>query len=254
MPRPSRADAADGIYHALNRGNSRAKIFRKDADYEAFEQILEQGLEQYDVQLFCYQLMPDHWHIVLRPNRDGEMSRFMRWITATHTMRSHAHYQTLGEGHVYQGRFKSFPVQEDGHFLTVCRYVERNALRAARVPRAEDWRWGSLWRWLRGDKPAGSLLSPWPISRLPHWVEKVNQPLAKRELAAVRRSAQRGCPFGDSAWMELMVKQFGLECTVRARGRPKVRFLEPPISKSPDFSPPLAGRANEHRPTAPPIH
>ncbi len=71
--------------------------------------------------------MPSHWHLVLRPNRDGEMSRLLRWITATHTMRYHAQYHTSGEGHVYQGRYKSFPIQEDGHFLAACRYVEPNA-------------------------------------------------------------------------------------------------------------------------------
>ncbi len=127
MPRPPRADEAGGLYHALNRGNARARIFRKEADYEAFERILAEGLERYEVQLYCFQLMPSHWHLVLRPNRDGEMSRFLRWITATHTMRYHAHYHTSGEGHVYQGRFKSFPIQDDGHFLAACRYVERYA-------------------------------------------------------------------------------------------------------------------------------
>ena len=147
MPRPPRADEAGGLYHALNRGNARARIFRKEDDYKAFERILAEGLERYVVQLYCFELMPSHWHLVLRPDRAGEMSRFLRWITATHTMRYHAHYHTSGEGHVYQGRFKSFPIQEDGHFLAVCRYVERNALRARLVQLAEAWRWGSLRRW-----------------------------------------------------------------------------------------------------------
>ncbi len=86
MPRPPRADEAGGLYHALNRGNSRARIFRKEADYEAFERILAQGLERYEVPLYCFQLMPSHWHLVLRPNRDGEMRRFLPWAAATHTM------------------------------------------------------------------------------------------------------------------------------------------------------------------------
>jgi putative transposase len=148
MARSPRADEAGGLYHALNRGNSRAEVFHKDADFVAFERILGEGLELYNVQLFAFQLMPNHWHVVLRLNQDGEMSNFLRWVTATHTMRYHAHYHTSGEGHFYQGRFRSFPIQDDGHFLTVCRYVERNARRADLVERAEHWRWGSLWRWL----------------------------------------------------------------------------------------------------------
>ena len=226
MPRPTRADEAGGLYHALNRGNSRARVFRKQADYVAFERILAEGLTRYEVQLFCYQLMPNHWHLVLRPNREGEMSRFMRWITATHTMRYHAHYHTSGEGHVYQGRFKSFPVQDDSHFLTVCRYVERNALRAELAPRAEDWRFGSLWRWLQRIEPAPAFLSAWPIARSPNWVEKVNEALTDRELASVRRSAQRGSPFGEPAWTASAVRRLGLSSTVRPRGRPQVRFVD----------------------------
>ena len=95
-------------------------------------------------------LMPNHYHLVLRPQVDGEMSRFMGWVGGTHTMRYHAHYQTSGYGHVYQQRNKSFPIQDDEHFLVVCRYVERNALRAELVARAEDWRWGSFLRSLTG--------------------------------------------------------------------------------------------------------
>ena len=224
MPRTPRADEAGGLYHALNRGNSRASIFRKEADYEAFERILSEGLARYPVQLFCYQLMPNHWHLVLRPTQDGEMSRFLRWVTATHTMRYHAHYHTSGTGHVYQGRFKSFPIQDDAHFLTVCRYVERNALRAELTARAEDWRWGSLWRWQQSVEPDPALLSPWPIPRSPHWLARVNEPLTDRELIALRRSAQRGSPFGDSAWIESTAQRLGLAPTINPRGRPQVRF------------------------------
>ncbi len=127
MPRTPRADEKGALYHALNRANGRTRLFRKAADYEAFSGVVASGLERYRVSLFCFQWMPNHWHMVLRPERDGEMSRFLRWVTATHTMRYHAHYHTSGQGHIYQGRFKSFPIADDDHFVTVCRYVERNA-------------------------------------------------------------------------------------------------------------------------------
>ena len=101
--------------------------------------------------------MPNHWHLVLWPRQDRDLSRFMGWLTLTHTQRWHAHRGTGGTGHVYQARFKSFPVQADEHFLTVCRYVERNALRAKLVKRAADWRWCSLWRRAHGDEEAKGL-------------------------------------------------------------------------------------------------
>ena len=223
MPRPKRADEAGGLYHALNRGNARAAVFHKDADFEAFERIVSEGLDRYEVQLLAYQLMPNHWHLVLRPGKDGEMSRLLRWVTATHTMRYHAHYHSSGQGHVYQGRFKSFPIQDDDHFHVACRYVERNALRAGLVDRAEDWRWGSLWRWVQRAEPAAKLLSAWPIRRPPNWIARVNEPLGERELAAVRRCANRGRPLGDAGWVESVARRLGLESTLRPRGRPRVR-------------------------------
>jgi putative transposase len=142
MPRPSHPDEAGGLDRALRRGNLRAEIFHKNEDFAALERILHEGPQRHQVQRFSYQLMPNH--LFLRPLLDGEMSRFMGWVTGTHTMRYHAHYHTSGLGHVYQQRYKRFPIQDDAHFFVVCRYVEQNALRAGLVSRAEDGRWGSL--------------------------------------------------------------------------------------------------------------
>ena len=168
--------------------------------------------------------MPNHYHLVLRPLVDGEMSRFMGWVGGTHTMRYHAQYRTTGMGHLYQQRYKSFPIQDDDHFFVVCRYLERNALRAKLVKRAEHWRWSSLWRWLQKPEPEPRLLSPWPLSRLPGWVDRVNAPLSKQELEAVRLSAHRGRPLGDEGWVESTARRLNLESTMRPRGRPRVRF------------------------------
>ena len=223
MPRSPRADEAGGLYHALNRGNLRADIFKKDEDFAAFERILGEALQRYQVELYAYQLMTNHYHLVLRPLVDGEMSRFMKWVGGTHTMRYHAHYNTGGMGHVYQQRYKSFPIQDDEHFLTVCRYVERNALRAEMVDRAEDWQWGSLWRWLQKPEPDPKLLSPWPLPRLPRWTERVNASLTKGELSAIRNSVNRGKPLGNHEWAKAIAKRLNLESTMRSRGRPRVR-------------------------------
>ena len=221
MGRPKRADERGGIYHALNRGNSRRELFRKPEDFDAFERILADGLSKYPCQILAYQLMPNHWHFVLRPTEDGGMSDFLRWVSLTHTMRHHAHYHTAGEGHLYQGRFKSFPVQDDDHFFVVCRYVERNALRAGLVSRAESWRFGSLARWLTKPEPKPKLLSPWPVPRFPRWASRVNEPLNQKELDAVRWSIKRGSPFGQENWIESTARRLGLESTLRPRGRPR---------------------------------
>ena len=221
MPRQKRDDRAGVIYHALNRGNARGTIFHKTEDYEAFLRVLADGLERYPLELFAFVLMPNHWHLVLRPGEDGQMGRLLRWVTATHTLRYHSHYQTRGEGHLYQSRFKSFPVQDDDHFFVVCRYVERNPLRAGLVARAEDWPHGSLYRWSRSIARPVKLLSPWPIARLPGWAKRVNAPLSAKELATIRTCIDRGRPFGDQEWTEEMADKHGLWHTLRPRGRPR---------------------------------
>ncbi len=124
-------------------GVGRLELFEKPSDYSAFEKILAEAHHRTSIRIAAYCLMPNHWHLLLWPRTDGELSEVMRWITVTHTQRWHAYRHSSGTGPVYQGRFKSFPVQTDEHFITVARYVERNALRAKLVERAEEWRWSS---------------------------------------------------------------------------------------------------------------
>src|SRR6185312_10489513 len=147
--------APGGIaYHVMNRTWGAIDLFADAGDYEAFERVLaEAAAREPSMRVCAYCLMPNHFHLVLWPARDGQLSQFMQWLSMTHAQRWHAHRRTGGRGHLYQSRFRSFPIQRDEHFLSVCRYVERNPLRANLVDRAEDWRWGSLWA-RTGDPPA----------------------------------------------------------------------------------------------------
>ena len=222
MGRPLRLSLGGYVYHVLNRANGRLPIFRKQADYQAFEGVLEEALAHVPgMRLLAYCLMPNHWHLVLWPRGDGELSDFGHWLTLTHTQRWHAFRQSIGAGHVYQGRFKSFPIQEDDHLLTVARYVERNAQRANLTRRAEHWRWGSLYRWLRGSAADRRLLAAWPLPRPGGWVEHVNTAQTEAELTALRRCVTRGSPFGSESWSTRTVRRLSLESTLRPRGRPK---------------------------------
>src|SRR5204862_568174 len=142
--RQPRAAPGGYVYHALNRGVARLPLFQKEGDFAAFERVLLEALSEHPIRLLGYCVLPNHWHFVLWPEQDGQLTAFLRWLTHTHTQRWHAHYHTSGTGHLYQGRFKSFPVAEDEHFYRVVRYAERNALRANLVRKAEQWRWSSL--------------------------------------------------------------------------------------------------------------
>jgi putative transposase len=238
MPRAPRAAIGGIVYHVLNRANARLPLFEAPGDYELFERTLAQAHGRVAMRTLAYCVMPNHWHLVLRPRQDGDLSEFMRWLTVTHTQRWHAAHGTAGSGHVYQGRYKSFPVEarrrsraesrrglvEAGDPLwTVLRYVEGNAVRAGLVSRAEQWRWGSLWVRMQGDAEQRSLLTP-PADGWPHdWLSWVHEPLAEAEDAALRRSISRGRPFGTAGWVERTAAKLGLQSTLRPRGRPRKR-------------------------------
>ena len=157
--------------------------------------------------------------MVLWPKKDGEMTEFLRWLTLTHSQRLHAHRHTTGYGHIYQGRFKSFPVEQDQAALNVIRYVERNALRAQLVSRAQNWRWCSLWRRVHGDRE--SLLSDWPFDRAADWVEWVNAAQTEAEIEALRRCVNRGTPYGTETWQTQIAAMLELKSTLHPRGRPR---------------------------------
>jgi putative transposase len=208
------------VYHVLNRANGKRTIFHHDRDYLAFEQILAEVQERIPMRILAWCLMPNHWHLLLWPHQDGDLSRYMRLATLTHTQRLHAFRNSTGTGHVYQGRFKSFVVQEDGHFLAVARYVEANALAAGLTERAEGWRWSSAWRLQRGRPDRAPGLEPWPVHRPSDWLAHVNREPQKTELTRLRLCARRSCPYGDEAWAEGIAEQLGIQSTLRARGRP----------------------------------
>jgi len=161
MPRTARASAANYCYHVLNRGNGRARVFHKEGDYDAFVDLFgEARLRFPTMRLLAYVLMSNHFHVALWPTGDGDLGRWIHWVMTAHVRRYLKHDHS--SGHVWQGRFKAFPVQEDEHLLTVVRYIERNPLRAGLVGRAEGWRWSSLHALARG--VLSPLLDPGPVS------------------------------------------------------------------------------------------
>jgi putative transposase len=219
MPRTGRAAPGGKVYHVLNRGNGRCRLFHKEADYQAFQRLLLQVKEAVPVRVLAWCLMPNHWHLVLWPSEDGQLSRFMLRLSTAHVRRHFAHYHTTSGGHLYQGRFKSFPVQEDGHFPTVCRYVEANPLRRGLVEKAGKWPWSSLWAY--SHKQAELRPEAWPVRRPAGWEAIVQAALPGDELEQVRTSLRRGRPFGSEPWVLKTAHELGLGFTLRDCGRPK---------------------------------
>jgi|SRR3989344_3815124 len=221
MGRAIRTDRGNYCYHIINRANARLPIFFKEEDYLLFEKVLEEAEERCGMRILAYCLMPNHFHLVLYPKKDGDLGKFMQWLTLTHTQRWHQAKNTKGTGHLYQGRYKSFLIQDDNHLLSVIRYVERNALRAKIVKKAENWRFCSLWRKIFGNKDHNKLLSDWPISIPKGYLSFVNTPQTKGEEEKIRMSIVKGKPYGSDVWSRAMIKKFGLETTVRDPWRPR---------------------------------
>ncbi len=197
MPRSARGLVDGGLYHILNRGNGRQKVFHKDADYTAFLDLVAQMLERYDVDLYAYCVMPNHYHLVVKAIKSEDLSDGMRWFSTTHVRRYHKHYKT--SGHLWQGRYKSFAVEDDDHFLTLLRYVEGNPVRAGLVASSVDCVWSSHRERIKVNESSEIveegilsrekgkvLLSPLPIALPSDWTAYVDTPLSDAELEKLR--------------------------------------------------------------------
>lgn len=220
VPYRTRIGTAGVVFHVLNRGVRRLQLFDRSGDYRAFLKVFRQAQERIPLRCLAYCLMPSHFHLVVWPRTDTELSEFMAWLTTTHSKRWHAHRRTVGTGHVYQGRYKAFPVSRDTHFLRVCRYVERNALRARLVARAEDWPWSSLAQRTRRVSPIS--LVDWPVRRPPDWTDLVQLDVAE-ETQELRQAVNRGSPYGPEDWRVQIASQLRLSSSLAPLGRPRRR-------------------------------
>jgi putative transposase len=235
MPRNLRVVPPDGVLHVLNRANRRATIFANGGDYRRFVELLAEGLSREGTPLYAYCLMPNHWHLVLRAADGQQLARLMHWVATKHASAWNAYRGIVGEGHLYQGRYKTFPVQADEHFLVVCRYVERNPVRAGLVERASEWKWSShrahIWRGA-GHEAGGVALStsPWPVQRPAEWQDWVDLPQSDTEIAEIRTSLRRGAPFGAERWREDVAAKTGRKWSFLARGRPRKKRGQAPFS------------------------
>ena len=208
---------ATHYYHVLNRANRGMDIFHEPADFHAFIRLMSLAQERLHLPLIAMCLMPNHVHLVVRPEGDKDVATWLHWLCTTHARHHHAKYGSFGR--LWQGRYKAMLVQDDHYLLTLMRYVERNALRKNLVARAEDWPWGSLqWR-VRKREPI-ALTAP-PLSLPGNWSEWVNLPQTAAELEAIRTSVNRQRPFGDPNWVNEKARDAGLTQSLVSVGRPR---------------------------------
>jgi putative transposase len=155
---------------------------------------------------FC--VMSNHWHLLLWPQRDGDLARFMMRLTIRHVRRWLEYRKQVGTGHVYQGRYKSFVIQDDGHLATVCRYVERNPVRAGMARGCRDWTWSSAGQdGLPPELRVG--LTAFAGLRGKGWIEWVDHPQTAAEEQAIQDCIKKNRPFGSEKWLETTKRTLG---------------------------------------------
>jgi putative transposase len=172
MPRRPRSSLPVSFFHVINRGVRKLPIFTRPVEYRAFLNVLAGGLERYPVRLLSYCVLSNHWHLVIDTGTTATLSRFVKWVSATHAIRWHHRHKTVGQGALYQGRFRAIPIEHGAQLVRVCRYVERNALSATLVRRSQDWPWCSLSQRLRLDTRVPLATAPFLASAA--WTDHVN--------------------------------------------------------------------------------
>lgn len=221
MARQARVAVGGVVYHVINRSNGRVRIFDTSQEYAHFESLLLEGVELTGMRILAYTIMPNHWHLVLYPSKDGQMSEFMRWVTTTHVRQVRAKTGTIGSGHLYQNAYKSFPIGGDKYLVDVIRYVEQNPLRAHLVSKAEEWKWSSLFNRKRDTEKSRTLLAPLPTELPVNYLESVNTILQEYSIKEIRHAISKGAPFGSEGWTEWMVQTYNMQGSQRGTGRPK---------------------------------
>ena len=229
MPRSRRSLLGGVCIHVVARANARAVVFHDSEDYGGFLRLVEESCRRVPVTILGWCLMPNHFHLVVWPRNDLDLGRYMHWLLSVHVLHNRTRYGTVG--HVWQGRYKVFPIQTDRHLVTVLRYVERNPVRAGLAHRCTAWPWSSARARVTGD---GSLLAPSPVSLPEPWADCVDAPLTATELARVRESVGRGRPFGGDTWSRDTSDRLNLAATLNPRGRPRTSAAPRSFSSEPD--------------------
>jgi len=220
MPRHARVSPDGFVQHVVNRGDHRDTIFHKPPDFRAFLAVIAEAAYRIPMRILAYCIMRNHFHLVLWPYEGKDLPVFMQQVMNMHINRYLRHYPPSSQGHIYQGRYANPLVETGAALLRVIRYVEANALSAGLVKRAEHYKWSSVSPHARdAGRPA---LAEWPIVRPANWLEYVNTPTPEDETKALQRAVRRGAPYGSDEWANAVAAGYGLESTLRPRGRPRV--------------------------------
>src|SRR4051812_14544412 len=161
------------VYHVCNRGSRKGVIAETYDEYCEVLALIERARAKIGMRIIAYNILNNHFHFLLWPVCDSDLSRFMKAFEQPHAQRFHRRRQTRGCGAVYQSRFVNRMIRDERSYFTALRYVEANARRHGVVQRAEAWPWCSAWQ----SEPVGPavVLADSPIPRPENWLEILNE-------------------------------------------------------------------------------
>lgn len=224
MPRTSRVLLPNYPHHIVQRGHNRQAVFAEDADYQYYLETLRTWKVEFDVQVYAYCLMTNHVHLLLEPPDEvAALGRLMKRLAGRQTR--YVNRLESRSGSLWEGRYKSSPVQTEQYFLSCCRYIELNPVRAGVVVRPDQYRWSSYlvrkyglghdWLDIHGCYMA---LGDSERERSDRYRRYVEQDVANDEITLIRSSLQRGQLTGDTRFVDQVEQIIGRRIEHRAPG------------------------------------
>ncbi|XZE43306.1 transposase [Pirellulaceae bacterium SH467] len=225
MGRAPRASEGGFPYLTVCRGLDGLTIFPDDQALVGFTGILQESLERWEPRLLAYALLPDQWLALVVPRKDGDLSKWIGWVTSVHAMRNrHLASETQQRG-IYERRYRSFPVQDNERILDAMLYIESLPVQLGITSDSKAYAYTSLHQRATTVSRLSNWISPPPVPLPSAWESHLQEGLAQEKLELIQRSIERGSPYGDPGWVERIVKRFRLESTLRPRGRPRKASL-----------------------------
>ena len=218
MARLARVIVPDTPYHVTQRGNGGRRTFYSDADYAAYRDLLGSAAREAKVAVWAWALMPNHVHLILRPEDEDGLSRVLARVHRAYAGRIHARQRRTG--HFWQGRFGAVAMDED-HLAAAYRYVVLNPVRAKLVVRAEDWPWSSARALLGlGEDP---LTDTAPArQRFARFADLLDGPEDPEAVDRLRKGESVGRPAGSDDFLASLEARLGRRLRPLPRGpKPK---------------------------------
>ncbi len=221
MPRAARLKSESGIYHIMMRGVNRQNIFKDDEDKEKFIEVIGKYKGKCGYEIYAYCLMDSHVHMLLKEKYEV-ISQVMKRISSSYVYWFNWKYQRCG--HLFQERFKSEPVEDNGYFLTVLRYIHQNPLKAGLISFLEEYRWSSYHEYIKECKIVDIGLGLGLISKSDNKIEsfiRFNNEVTNVNCMDVQDKPYR---LSDDEVRSILKNQYGVDVTQIQNKKEQMQF------------------------------